>query len=490
MIPFRAMRRFIRFAIAILATFSAIVADARMRLVGMGEGKDSIAFKEVVNCGLPVIDIETINHEWPTAEYVKAPSGYAGKSIINPTKVPGRMVMLEGDQTLYDSGDYREDVSGMTIRIRGNSSAYAEKKPYKIHLEEKADLLRRNNPNFREKDWLLIRDEYLTTMQGFEVNRLLEMAWTPGYRYVNVVFNNEYRGVYLLVESVKRNNSCRLAVSKTGFIVEFDSYWWTADYYVRSILRTTRHYTFKYPETFTNDDKAFIKQRLSDFENAVLNGGDYGQWLDVESLAKWCLGQDIVATSDAGGVNLFFTLNDREPGSLLTVPLMWDFDSSENYRDTWSRPHSVLMKTYFNNVNRDFVDAFVAAWQKYSYHIDLKMLAFFQNFYSSQQGTGYMNSIVLENLRWNTEYEAAIIISDRGVWFLDRKVWLDKAIGKLNPRGDVNIDGIVDIDDVNQLVNMMVRKVRPNLRVADFNTDGVVDVDDMNVLLNILVHKE
>ena len=461
-----------------------------MRLVGMGEGKDSIPFAEVVQCGLPVIDVETIDHEWPTAAYVKAPSGYSGKSIINPTKVPGRMVMLEGNQTLYDSGDYREEVSGMTIRIRGNSSAYADKKPYKIHLEEKADLLRRNNPIFREKDWLLIRDEYLTAMQGFEVNRLLEMAWTPGYRYVNLVINNEYRGVYLLVESVKRNNSCRLAVDKTGFIVEFDSYWWTADYYVRSTLHSTRHYTLKYPEPLTADDKAFIKQKLRDFENAVFTGGDYSQWLDVESLAKWCLGQDILGTSDAGGVNLFFTLNDRAPGSLLTVPLMWDFDSSENNYDKWSRPHLVLMKTYFNNVNRDFVDAFVVAWQKYSYHLDLKMLAFFQNFYESQQGTGYMNSIVLENMRWNTDYEAAMMISNRGVWFLDRKVWLDNAFAKLSKRGDVNIDGTVDIDDVNQLVNMLVRKARPNLRVADFNTDGVVDVDDMNVLLNILVHKE
>ena len=469
---------------------SALVAQGQQRMVGMGPDKDSIPYAVVESCGLPVVEIETIDHEWPTAEYVSAPSGYSGKSIINATKVPGRMVIRENGQVRYDSGDYIEGAKGMTVRIRGNTSAYADKKPYKIHLEDKSDLLQRNNPNYREKDWLLLRDEYLAAMQGFEVNRLLEMMWTPGYKYVNLVMNGEYLGMYMLVEQVKRNPSCRIPIAKDGFLVEYDSYWWVEDYYVRSKLGTGRHYSFKYPDEWTTDDKTYISTFLKNYEASVLEGGDYAQYLDVESLAKWCLGEDLVGTSDAGGVNLYFVLNDRTAGARLTVPMMWDFDSSENNRDRWSRPHSVLLKTFFRNDNRDFVDAYITAWERYNYNIDLKMMAFFQNFYDSPQGVGYMNSMELENQRWNTFLEAAIIISDRGVWFLNRKEWLDKNIAKLNPRGDVSIDGIIDIDDVNILINMLVRKSRPNLRVGDLSGDGSIDVDDLNILLNILVHKE
>ena len=39
----------------------------------------------------------------------------------------------------YDSGDYVDGESGMTLKIRGNTSAWQLRKPYKIKLQKKAD---------------------------------------------------------------------------------------------------------------------------------------------------------------------------------------------------------------------------------------------------------------------------------------------------------------------------------------------------------------
>ena len=104
-------------------------------------GDTMIVLDDIISKGLPVLYIQTVDSEEPTCDYVSAPAGCMGKTIANATKVPGRMIIYqwldEMDSVLYDSGDYEKDVSGMTIKIRGNTSAYYEKKPYKIKLQKK-----------------------------------------------------------------------------------------------------------------------------------------------------------------------------------------------------------------------------------------------------------------------------------------------------------------------------------------------------------------
>ena len=57
--------------------------------------------------------------------------------------------------------------------------------------------------------------------------------------------------------------------------------------------------------------------------------------------------------------------------------------------------------------------------------------------------------------------------------------------------GDVNSDGVVDVDDLNIVINIIVRKAsNEDWPAADVNGDGTVDVDDMNRIINIMVHKE
>lgn len=61
----------------------------------------------------------------------------------------------------------------------------------------------------------------------------MSMQWTPAYEYVNVMINGKYQGLYMLLESVERDDDCRINVSKNGYIFEYDMYWWKEDYYVK-----------------------------------------------------------------------------------------------------------------------------------------------------------------------------------------------------------------------------------------------------------------
>ena len=103
--------------------------------------------------GLPVIIVNTVNQEFPTCDYVTSPEGSFGQSITNNNKVACQIIIIQEQDTLYNSGEYKKGSSGATIKINGNTSAYwFDNKPYKIKLEKKADLLLRHDDKYEDKE--------------------------------------------------------------------------------------------------------------------------------------------------------------------------------------------------------------------------------------------------------------------------------------------------------------------------------------------------
>ena len=78
---------------------------------------NAASLKTIMSLGLPVLDIHTEDGVMPTCKYVTHPKGCFGLGITDVTTVPGRLYLSVGKDTLYDSGEYQEDVSGMRIRI-------------------------------------------------------------------------------------------------------------------------------------------------------------------------------------------------------------------------------------------------------------------------------------------------------------------------------------------------------------------------------------
>ena len=54
--------------------------------------------------------------------------------------------------------------------------------------------------------------------------------------------------------------------------------------------------------------------------------------------------------------------------------------------------------------------------------------------------------------------------------------------------GDLDGNGVVDVDDLNIIINIMLGKADKTPQ-ADLNSDTNVDVDDMNIILNIMLGK-
>lgn len=386
--------------------------------------------------GLPVVIVETINSEEPTCEYLTPDEGFPGYSIRNETKVPGRVKVIEGDSTIYDSGNYEEDISGMTIRLRGNGHAFMPKKPYKIKLQKKADMIE-NNDHYKDKNWVLLKDENpsINLMVGLKVNELVGLQWTPRFRYVNLLFNGDYRGVYMLCESVKRNTDCRLNVSKTGFIIEYDPYWWKEDLWFKSNM-SNRRYTFKFPdsEDVTPEQLDYLVDYMTKMDYSPYDG-TYEQYIDLKSFASWVLGHDILGTYDWFGSNIIMTKNDVLDSKLMMAN-MWDFDSIEQTPDEFSMVHTFPNGFYpyslFHSQNIAFTKEYIARWKEISLTLFDEMEKVLNDFANSDVSAALEKSRTHDFMRWETTGPTvAENIESNKKWFSNRRIWLEKAISEM-----------------------------------------------------------
>lgn len=57
-------------------------------------------------------------------------------------------------------------------------------------------------------------------------------------------------------------------------------------------------------------------------------------------------------------------------------------------------------------------------------------------------------------------------------------------------RGDVTGDGIIDVDDVNAVINIILGGPDDTEHRADLTGEGIIDVDDVNALINIILNKD
>ena len=119
------------------------------------------------------------------------------------------------------------------VKIRGNSTARADKKPYRIKFKKKQSMLGLNGGR-KYRNWVLLADAYDYSMMRnyfiFNTGNLLSNIHSSDCKHVSLYINNIYQGVYLLAEQNEVNEG-RIDVDElgvetttnTGFFVEADS---------------------------------------------------------------------------------------------------------------------------------------------------------------------------------------------------------------------------------------------------------------------------
>jgi len=394
--------------------------------------------EELLASGLPLVKIETEGGMEPTYEVVQAPAGCMGIGITNKTKVPSRMTITKGEDLLYDSGEYEKGVSGLMLSIRGNTSAaIGDKKPYKIKLQKKADLLFRGDNFYKDKEWGLLKcekDKFLNPLVGFKVSEMSRLQWTPRFMYVNVAINDDYKGVYMLMEIVK-DSKARLSVDKdSGYIIEYDAYWWNEDLCLSEgqfFVWNSMRYTFKYPDPddITLEQIYFIQGRVEEMENSII-AGDYDQYIDVSSFAAWLIAQDILGNADGCGSNIYLTLYNSDMGTKFQMGNIWDMDAIKLTEDNWAAIHNLYgyyFEWLFRSENKMFMETYKNKWNELSPVLVDEMNRFLDDFSASEEGVGVDACMKYDAHRWGyTPRKLFAEIEKNKRWFTSRKTWLDE----------------------------------------------------------------
>ena len=300
----------------------------------------------------PRVEITTQGFVWPSCDFVGSPEGCWGAGITNAEYEQCIITLYnEENQVVYSSSLDRDEGTeflGAKMKIRGNTSAryaFHARYPYKIKLDKKADLLapfiqRGEKAGYADKNWLLLNyGQYGYRICGDAVADAVGTEWSPDYCYVSLYVNGEYRGLYVLSESVKEGNGAgeeqwRVPVDEDGFVFECDAYWWNEELSFDTPLtkNTPMHFTFKYPDsdklTAESAEIEYLRSYLIRFEEALMKNDDsYLDYIDLDSFVKWLLVADFLCINDGGGCNLFLYKKDSTDNSKIAMGPNWDFDS-------------------------------------------------------------------------------------------------------------------------------------------------------------------
>lgn len=436
--------------------------------------------------GLPVLYISTVNSDEPQGEPAYPPAGAWGVGLTDNEYVSGSLTIEKNGEVLYSSGEYNAGASGIRIKLRGNTSALGNgKKPYKLKLSKKCDMLFRGSSIYRYKDWVLLPAhdrKCIKTITGFILGNSIGAGWEPGFEFVSLVINGDYKGFYLLTDAVEKNTA-RIEIDNTGFVIEDDAYWWNEDVYFKgNILPYPVGYTFKYPDSddITQGRLSDIRQYILDFEELLLNNSDISSMIDVESFATWLLAHDILGSGDSGGTNRYLYKYDMLPGnftsSLMKMGILWDFDAAFKNEGKWAAIHNVDYSFYFPYLldNNDFIKAYYCKWEEVKGSICNKIIDSLHSI-QHEKGEGIELCKMLDTQRWHhTNPTFASDVQFVENWLDARIAWLEENISEA-----YSSIGSVPSDDIKEQSIYTIYGVK----VSEMNSPGIYIVNGRKVLV-------
>ena len=228
-----------------------------------------------------------------------------------------------------NNGQIIKDDNGK-IKVRGNSTADAEKKPYNFKFDVEQDLFGFGY----SKKWSLLAECLDPTMVRdrvfFTLAKEMGMDYVSDSEYLMVYVDGEYKGAFLLAETADVKDG-RLEINLDNGDIAFEYEAERED--EESVYEYTEHgwrFVLNDPEQPTEEEKDNFLDTIYGFDEVVYSV-DY-QWIrdtiDIESFAKLYLLNEVAKTIDFDYSSVKFYKKD---GTIFAGP-PWDFDlSSGNY---------------------------------------------------------------------------------------------------------------------------------------------------------------
>lgn len=292
-----------------------------------------------------------------------------GQTIPDEPRIVADMgIIYNGEGMLnYSYDPWNEYAGKISIEQRGESSSGFAKKSYSIELQNPDGT--NNNVSILglpiENDFVLYGPYSDKTMMKnvitYEIfNRM--GRWAPKTRYIEVLLNGDYRGIYVLTEKIKRDDN-RVDVDRItpdditplkmsgGYILRRDkkndldpSQWWQST--VNQPFHEQMWYQYFDPkrEELTDEQALYIKDWMQNFDETTSSIGfddmyyGYRQYIRVKSFIDLMMVNEISKGIDNYMFSTYFYKeNDTDGGKLVAGP-PWDYNlgyGNVNYGNDW-----------------------------------------------------------------------------------------------------------------------------------------------------------
>lgn len=255
--------------------------------------------------------------------------------VVKDTYIKGIIsVINENGTSIY--------TDSLEIKGRGNVSWEFPKKPYRLKLYNKTNLL---GLPAKEKNWTLINNygdkTLMRNLLAFHISRSVDISYTPAGIPVDVFLNGEYKGTYQLCDQLEVAPE-RVIVEKMrttdivapeitgGYLIEMDAYanreisWFTS-------AQNQIPVTIKYPkdDEIVPQQSAYIKAHFEAME-AAINAPNYAdnthgfrRLFDVDTFLRHFLVGELSGNTDTYWSTYMY--KKRNDSKFYFGPV-WDFD--------------------------------------------------------------------------------------------------------------------------------------------------------------------
>tara|TARA_B100001250_G_scaffold163400_2_gene140486 strand:- start:5572 stop:7752 length:2181 start_codon:yes stop_codon:yes gene_type:complete len=293
-----------------------------------------------------------------------------GAGIPDEPRIPAHMGIINNESGMnHINDDFNGYDGNITIERRGNSSQWNDKTPYRFETVDEAG--ENNNVQLlgmpEENDWVLYAPWQDKTMirnvLAYQLSNDLG-RYASRTRFVELYLNNDYKGVYVLMEKIKRDAD-RVDISKLnpdeiegddltgGYILKFDWYF-TGDNiggFQSEHDGITYNYHYPKPSEIVPQQEDYIQNYIDDFENIMLsndytnNSTGYPSKMNVDSFVDFILIQELAKNVDAYRLSTYIYKDKESVDGRLTAGPVWDFNhgfGNCDYGQTWEPENWLL----------------------------------------------------------------------------------------------------------------------------------------------------
>lgn len=287
-----------------------------------------------------------------------------------------------------------------SIRGRGNTTWGQPKKPYALKLDKKQSIL--GMP--AHKRWVLIANyldnSFIRNEMAFYLSDLFELDYTVHGKFVDLILNGEYKGLYWLGEAIKPDEN-RVNINDGSknmpdnedkdYLIEMDSYY-DEPVKFRSSIRNLP-YMIKNDDYMVDDDGNIttggqvrlerLQTKITNLENLLYpdfsegmntnacSAPDeaYTQIIDIDSWAKFWFVNELMNNGELGHPkSCYFTFDSTN--NIFKAGPVWDFDWAVITNSTSCITKNTI---YYNSLfkSSSFNNRVIELWTEYYNDIDI-----------------------------------------------------------------------------------------------------------------------